>query len=818
MVHRRSVYSRWDRAQLRAKGGALTLRGTSAGRLLSSHARAGAIVVVLCAAACAGVQSDSGFSQKTQAAVSGPANTIVVDLSSNQIGRLTHQGNGLVRSYSQYDSLGRVTKSQHVIGNSSYVYTQTYGYPNGTAAANGPLIVQSTFPDGEKLTHGYDAAWAQQALSTQPCTAYDANNQCTALGAPQTIIASVVRNSRGQTTKLVYGDGTTTTHVYNDTTDLRLHQIQTFLTATPATIRQYYTYTFDANGNVTSVTDYCNEALIGTGDCSASSPNSTFTASYGYDAANELTSGTFSYGYDDYGNLINKEGLAQCYGNNCGVSGSRGPHALAMDGASLTYQYDANGNVSSRSDGLAITWNSQNMPIAMSGGAAGAGTQKFFLEAAVWKKVQNGVTTYYLPDLRIENGSVIKYFSGFAERSADGSLKFYHGDHLGSATLVTDVNGNVVHRQAYKPYGEDRLATPPGSFTVATGLRYQFNFKEREQDGTGYYDYGARMYDPFTGRWLSADSNADDGLNRYSYVRNNPLKFNDPTGHQSADSIAVEQVDRLSRQGNINGMRGCNYFGCETHWSGRAWGHMMAFIGGGDGQLGAFNHDVLSVKWENKYGKLGDALAIATAVPYTVGVAVLERGYKIDKGIAHIATEETGRLENAFSHAAAFTGHVWSEMGTAAGHEQAAAAALVKRTKGTVMESYARGTEAAARGRATMLKRTGEKIGPIVDLAILTVDAARMAHATHQGNPDHPAFRDAAGHGSGVVGGIITGGEMGAWCGPWCALIGATVGGIAGEIGGRALHKQLTTPAAHPNAVDERAQHMIDACGSSMCK
>jgi hypothetical protein len=49
-------------------------------------------------------------------------------------------------------------------------------------------------------------------------------------------------------------------------------------------------------------------------------------------------------------------------------------------------------------------------------------------------------------------------------------------------------------------------------------------------------DYNARYYDPYLGRFISADTlvpepGGSQGWNRYSYVSNNPLKFVDPTGH-----------------------------------------------------------------------------------------------------------------------------------------------------------------------------------------------------------------------------------------------------------------------------------------------
>ncbi|MBK9926402.1 MAG: hypothetical protein IPP66_14090 [Anaerolineales bacterium] len=59
---------------------------------------------------------------------------------------------------------------------------------------------------------------------------------------------------------------------------------------------------------------------------------------------------------------------------------------------------------------------------------------------------------------------------------------------------------------------------------------------QQEMAGLGIYNYGARFYSPKLGRFLSADTivpnlyNPQD-LNRFSYVRNSPLNYIDPTGH-----------------------------------------------------------------------------------------------------------------------------------------------------------------------------------------------------------------------------------------------------------------------------------------------
>ncbi len=87
---------------------------------------------------------------------------------------------------------------------------------------------------------------------------------------------------------------------------------------------------------------------------------------------------------------------------------------------------------------------------------------------------------------------------------------------------------------AYFPFGGTRYA----SGTLNTDKL----FTGQRLDETGLYYYGARYYDATIGRFISADTLVPDSknpqsLNRYSYCRNNPLKYVDPTGHWGWSSI-----------------------------------------------------------------------------------------------------------------------------------------------------------------------------------------------------------------------------------------------------------------------------------------
>jgi RHS repeat-associated protein len=94
-----------------------------------------------------------------------------------------------------------------------------------------------------------------------------------------------------------------------------------------------------------------------------------------------------------------------------------------------------------------------------------------------------------------------------------------------------------VTRAFYRPFGgfADR-AQPPE--TDKSGNR---QFASMELDATGLYDYDARLYDPYTGRFTSADevtsASSVVASNRYSYALNNPLLFVDRTGHSAECSV-----------------------------------------------------------------------------------------------------------------------------------------------------------------------------------------------------------------------------------------------------------------------------------------
>jgi RHS repeat-associated protein len=110
-------------------------------------------------------------------------------------------------------------------------------------------------------------------------------------------------------------------------------------------------------------------------------------------------------------------------------------------------------------------------------------------------------------------------------------LRYQFTNHLNSSCLELDTASAIITYEEYTPLGSSSYRTTEGN--VETPKRYRYASKERD-DETGFYDYGARCYAPWLGRWISADpAGISDGFNVYAFVRNNPIMKGDANGMQS---------------------------------------------------------------------------------------------------------------------------------------------------------------------------------------------------------------------------------------------------------------------------------------------
>ena len=104
---------------------------------------------------------------------------------------------------------------------------------------------------------------------------------------------------------------------------------------------------------------------------------------------------------------------------------------------------------------------------------------------------------------------------------------FYHSDHLGSTSYITDDHANITQYDAYLPYGELLV----DEHSSSEELPYKFNGKQFDEE-TGLYYYGARYLNPVTSLWYGVDPLAEKYLKTgaYVYCGGNPIVLKDPDG------------------------------------------------------------------------------------------------------------------------------------------------------------------------------------------------------------------------------------------------------------------------------------------------
>ncbi len=116
-------------------------------------------------------------------------------------------------------------------------------------------------------------------------------------------------------------------------------------------------------------------------------------------------------------------------------------------------------------------------------------------------------------------------------------LYYFHSDHLGSSSFLSDAAGDAYQFLLYLPWGESMAEQKVASFSTP----YQFNGKERDEE-TGLYNYGARYYDPSLSVWLGVDPLADKfySWSPYHYATNNPINIIDYDGRDTLPTTVAD--------------------------------------------------------------------------------------------------------------------------------------------------------------------------------------------------------------------------------------------------------------------------------------
>ena len=294
---------------------------------------------------------------------------------------------------------------------------------------------------------------------------------------------------------------------------------------------------YDRNGNITALKRYGNAGLAN--DLSFTHAGNRMTALVDANATGN-EAGTKSFTYDVNGNMTadGRKGLEMSW-NLLNLADS-----AAMHGSSLTYAW--------LSDGTKVA--------AKADDGSGNGLQKRYVGSFVFTSDSGSSSD---PATEVES---IAWDEG--RITYDGSSLrdcWFAGDHLGNVRTVIDITTDmdapeILEQSDYLPFGT-KIQNSSHAFWTAN--RWRYAAKEEQRFGAlnlSLLDFGARMYDPFTARWISVDKRAqiNQSCSPYEYCGLNPVNHYDPNGEVAhiAVGIAVGAIVGAVIEGGIAAYHG----------------------------------------------------------------------------------------------------------------------------------------------------------------------------------------------------------------------------------------------------------------------
>jgi RHS repeat-associated protein len=433
-------------------------------------------------------------------------------------------------SYNNRRLLTAETQTNGTLPEPLIPYTLSYGY-----SANGYLSAIG-YPDGEQVTYSPDALGRATLIA----------------GNSDTYASAITYYPNGAIKSFNYGaagaGGPTHTMTQN-TQQLPWRSLDKRCPpanpncASPIVILDD-TYRYDANGNVTDITD------------AAQSGAASQTRGMAYDGLDRLTTavgpwGNGLYSYDALDNLRTADQGARKYRYTYDPATFRLSKIKDPAGADLhTFDYDDSGDMT-RKNGQVLVFDKANRLSQVTGSQTyrydGLGRRVQTTDAdgkmTYWVYSQAGQVLFTYDARRSRNLAYIYLGNTQVATRAMASglpptVRYQMTDALGSPVADTDLTASSINRTSYSPWGE---STPSVDGTGYTG--------HVMDAGTGFTYMQQRYYDPAVGRFLSVDP-LGSGSNLYGYAANNPFGRVDPDGRQD--------IKARSYSSDACGVSGCN--------------------------------------------------------------------------------------------------------------------------------------------------------------------------------------------------------------------------------------------------------------------
>ena len=418
--------------------------------------------------------------------------------------------------------------------------------------------------------------------------------------AEQAIVASLCYSPSGHKQQAVHGNGVITDYGLDPMTQrltgIRVQRPGTQISA--ATTLQDLHYHYDPVGNVQSVRNDAEATRFWRNQKVTAESTFTYDSLYQLVQAtgrervgrgaqgpqlpdvlvplptddSALTNYTRRYSYDRAGNLIQLQHSApasnNAYTTQMTVSNRSNRAVLAREGLlpeQVDELFDAGGHQLELLAGQDLRWNArgelaQVKPIEREAGANDREWYRYGNDGMRLLKrseqqaadVTQAQRVLYLDGLELRDThedtrlhvikvaagggaqvQVLHWASGLPAGLDNDQVRYSYHNLIGSNGMELDAQGQVISLEEYYAFGGTAVWTARNDMEASFKT---LRFSAKECDKTGLYYYGARYYQPWSGRWLSVDPmGALEGLNLFRMVRNNPSTLHDPNGNSSKD-------------------------------------------------------------------------------------------------------------------------------------------------------------------------------------------------------------------------------------------------------------------------------------------
>lgn len=500
---------------------------------------------------------------------------------------VTHFDNAGRIDHTAFDFKGNILRSERR-------FTVAMAEPDWTAVATVPMAAESHISEADwdaqnRVTARRTADGSETRFAYDPGGLLVGESVSVRGGPLRDVIRAVEHDAHRRRTRIDYANGATSRFAFDPLTQ-RILSVQT-TRAGDGAVLQDLRYTWDAAGNVTLLRDHAQQAVFFNNQVTDATQRFTYdsagrliraegrehvagqTAPDRTDAARtglaHPADGAAMQGYREFYTYDLADNLVEQV-HNAGVgafqhrwtrthtvdAGTNRLTASALGAQVTGFAYDAHGNLSQIPGLGAVAWDDADRMAALDLGGGGSAAytydgdgnrvrklvdrggglteERLYVGAVeIFRRRQGAVIVLERETLHLLDGkrrlAMVETRTQGADTGPAELTRYQFSNHLGTVAVELDETAAVISHEEYYPFGATSVQARAAGREVPA-KRYRHTGKERDEE-SGLYYHGARYYMSWLCRWTAPDpAGLGDGLNQWTYARNNPVRLADPTG------------------------------------------------------------------------------------------------------------------------------------------------------------------------------------------------------------------------------------------------------------------------------------------------